>query len=129
MPRFPQPDPPSRLPLRPRYNHGRLTVSALAPDISLTYSPRDLPARDLHSLVEILLRAPEGLSAYGAVMGDESATKRAIAFFDGQDLYRHAKGVFTSGSKIDDAKWYPTDRAFYDACLDSQDYHSRRPAR
>jgi len=39
-------------------------------------------------------KAPEGLFAFGSAVADEPSVKRATAFFDGQNLYRHAKDAF-----------------------------------
>lgn len=51
--------------------------------------PRDLPVR-LRSN-----RSPRGYACFGeGVVADEPAVKRAVAFFDGQNLYRHAKDAF-----------------------------------
>ncbi|MEW6743900.1 MAG: hypothetical protein AB1486_14190 [Planctomycetota bacterium] len=78
-------------------------------------------------------------------MPTEPTIKRAVAFFDGQNLYHASREAFgytfpnydvkvvsafpsspTSRNirGIDKTDWIPIERATYDACIDPRDYRS-----
>ena len=54
----------------------------------------------------------------------EPAVKRAVVFFEGQNLFYAASPTYTNTRGIDKTDWIRISRQVYDACIDRRDYRT-----